>query len=159
MRRLFFCAIAMVACAGLAQAAPKAEIFGGYQYTHFDGGTNLNGWNAALTAYLNSFLGITADFSGVYGSGLHFHTYSFGPEIAVPLPLVKPFAHVLVGEARASGGGSSTNGLDVYFGGGADLGHGLLAWRVAQFDWMVTRFSGSTDRKNVRVSTGLVLRL
>ena len=159
MRRFFFCAVAIALSAGVAQAAPKAEVFGGYQYTHLDGGTNLNGWNAALTGYLNSFFGITADLSGVYGSGLHFHTYTFGPELSVHLPIVKPFAHVLVGGARASAGGSSTNGFDVYFGGGADVGHGLLAWRVAQFDWMVTRFSGFTDRKNVRFSTGLVLRL
>jgi len=160
MRRTYFWAIvlAVVLRAGVAQAAPKAEVFGGYQFTHLDGGPNLNGWNAALTGYLNSFLGITADLTGVYGSGLSFHTYTFGPEVAVHLPLVKPFAHVLVGGARASAGGVSSNGFDVYFGGGADVGHGLLAWRIAQFDWMVTRFSGFTDRKNVRFSTGLVLR-
>jgi hypothetical protein len=43
-------------------------------------------------------------------------------------------------------------------GGGIDAGHGPPAFRVAQLDWMTTRFSGFTDRKNVRVSTGLVLR-
>ena len=29
--------------------APKAEIFGGYQYTRFDGGVNANGWNTSVT--------------------------------------------------------------------------------------------------------------
>lgn len=47
---------------GVAQAAPRAEIFGGYQYTHFDGGPNANGWNASLTGNVNSWFGITADF-------------------------------------------------------------------------------------------------
>jgi hypothetical protein len=30
--------------------------------------------------------------------------------------------------------------------------------RAIQADWLVARFSGFTDKKNVRVSTGLVLR-
>ena len=118
MRRTF-CALAlvMVLRSGVAQAAPKAEVFGGYQFTHLNGGPNLNGWNVQLTGYLNSFFGITADLAGVYGAGLRFHTYTFGPEIAAHPPLVKPFAHVLVGGARASAGGVSSNGFDVYLGG------------------------------------------
>lgn len=56
---------------------------GGYQFTQLNGGPNLNGWNAALTGYVNSFFGITADLTEVYGSGLRFHTYTFGPEIAL----------------------------------------------------------------------------
>lgn len=55
----------------------KAEIFGGYQFTRLHGGPNLNGWNAALTGNFKSF-GITADFSGTYGAGLSFYTYTFG---------------------------------------------------------------------------------
>jgi hypothetical protein len=157
MRKVFLCLLAMLLSAVVAEAATKADIFGGYQYTHLDGGTGLNGWNAALTGYFNRFFGITADFSGTYHSGLSFHTYTFGPEISVHLPIVKPFAHALFGGARAAAGGVSRNGFDVYLGGGVDLGHGLFALRVAQFDWMTTRFSGVTDRKNVRFSTGLVL--
>jgi hypothetical protein len=45
------------------------------------------------------------------------------------------------------------------FGGGVDIGHGLVAWRLAQADWLITRFSGFTNKNNVRVSTGLVVRL
>ena len=43
-------------------------------------------------------------------------------------------------------------------GGGIDIGHSIFAWRVAQIDWMSTRFSGSTNNTNVRIATGLVLR-
>jgi hypothetical protein len=142
----------------MALAEPKAEIFGGYQYTHLDGGPNLNGFNGALTGNFNSFFGIRADFSSTYKSGFDFQTYTFGPEVAVRLPLVKPFAHALFGGARASGGGSSSNGFDMMYGGGVDIGAGPLAFRVGQFDWMVTRFSGFTDKSNVRFSTGLVIR-
>lgn len=158
MRGILVCLVALILSAAVAHAAPKAELFGGYQYTHFDGGTSKNGWNAALTGNLNRWFGVTADFSDVYGSGVSFQTYTFGPEISAHLPIVKPFAHALFGGARASAAGVSTNGFDMMFGGGVDAGQGLLAWRVAQFDWMTTRFSGITDRKNVRVSTGLVLR-
>ena len=142
----------------MALAEPKAEIFGGYQYTHLDAGINANGWNAALTGSLNNWFGIRADFSGAYKSGLKFQTYTFGPEVSLHLPVLKPFAHALFGGARASGGGTSTNGFDMMYGGGVDMGTGLVAWCVGQFDWMVTRFSGFTDKKNVRFSTGLVLR-
>jgi hypothetical protein len=167
MRKSYLCFIALLMFAALAQAAPKAEVFGGYQFTRLEGGTNMSGWNGALTGNVGSLLGITADFSQVYKSGVHFTTYTFGPEIHAHLPLVKPFVHALVGGARFSAGavpvGSSgstfsTNGFASYFGGGIDAGSGLFAFRVAQFDWMYARFSGSGSSKNVRVSTGLVLR-
>jgi hypothetical protein len=158
MRKFCLC-LAILMCLGVAaNAEPKAEVFGGYQFTRLDGGPNLNGWNGALTGDIGHFFGITADFSGVYGSGLHFQTYTFGPEVHAHLPLVKPFAHALFGGARASSGGGSSNGFDMMVGGGIDVGHGPLAFRVAQFDWMLTRFSGFTDHNNVRVSSGIVFR-
>jgi len=143
---------------GMAQAEPRAEVFGGYQYTHLDPSTNANGWNAALTGNFNQWLGVTADFSGAYESGFKFHTYTFGPVVSAHLPIAKPFVHALFGGATASGGGTSSTGFDMMLGGGLDVGHGSLAWRVVQADWMITRFSGFTDKKNSRVSTGIVLR-
>jgi hypothetical protein len=159
MRKLacFFLLTEVLALSSAVQAQ-KAVIFGGYQYTHIDPSWNGNGWNGALTGNFAPWLGIRADFSGAYKSGLKFHTYTFGPEVALPLPIVKPFVHALFGGARASGGGSSTNGFDMMYGGGLDYGHGPIAFRVIQFDWMVTRFSGSTDKSNVRACTGIVLR-
>ena len=158
MRKFSLCFAALLLFAVAAQAAPKAEIFGGYQYTRTEGGSNWSGWNGALTGNMGSFFGITADFSQVYNSGVHYSTYTFGPEVHAHLPLVKPFAHALVGGARLSASGISTNGFAGYFGGGIDAGSGLIAFRVAQFDWLYTRFSGTSSSKNVRVSTGIVLR-
>ncbi len=170
MHRFSILFLLLMLSAAAANAAPNATIFGGYQYTRFDysssnitsgnffgGGIGANGWNAALTGGFNSWLGIRADFSGVYPSGFNFYTYTFGPELSVHLPIVRPFAHALFGGARISSGGSTT-GFDMMFGGGIDVGHGILAWRVAQVDWMSTRFSGFTDNRNIRVCTGLVLR-
>lgn len=158
MRKFCFCFAILIMTAAGANAVPKAEIFGGYQFTRLDGGPNLNGWNGALTGDIGHFFGVTADFSGVYGSGLGFQTYTFGPEVHAHLPMVKPFAHALFGGARASSSGVSMNGFDMMFGGGIDAGHGPLAFRIAQFDWMTTRFNGFTDHKNVRVSSGIVIR-
>ena len=140
--------------------AQKAEVFGGYQYTRLDGGWNGNGWNGAATLNLNHWFGVTGDFSGAYKSGLHLHTYTFGPTISHKEGPISPFAHLLIGGGRASAAGTSTSGFNMMAGGGLDLGsasHGL-AFRMAQFDWMMTRFSGITDKNNMRLSTGLVVR-
>jgi len=142
---------------GVAYAAPGAEIFAGYQFTHFDGGVNANGWNAALTGKFNSFFGITGDFSGAYKSGVKWHSYTFGPQVSVPLPIIRPFGHALFGGMTASGGGGSSTAFDTMLGGGLDTGHGMFAWRLVQVDWIILHNSGVTDKKNTRVCTGLVL--
>jgi hypothetical protein len=137
----------------------KAEVFGGYQLTHFDGGPTFNGWNAALTGNVLPFVGLTADFSGVYNSGTHFYTYTFGPEVHARVLGVKPFAHALFGAGTFSAGGASSTGFTTYVGGGVDVKVlPFVSARLAQVDWMTTRFSGSTDKNNLRYSAGLVLR-
>jgi hypothetical protein len=158
MRYRFALVVGIMLFAAVAQAQDKAEVFGGFQFTRPDGGPNLNGWDGALTGNVNKNFGITADFSGTYGSGLSFYTFTFGPQLTANLPLVKPFVHALIGGARISGGGGGTNGFDTMLGGGLDVGHGHFAFRVIQADWMLTRFSGYTDKRNFRASTGLVLR-
>ena len=53
--------VSLASLAAFAQEGgntPKAEIFGGYQYTRFDGGVNANGWNTSLTGNLNNWFGI-----------------------------------------------------------------------------------------------------
>ena len=73
MRKLLFVVTLILAFSFMAAAqdAPKAEVFGGYQYTNADIGgvdrVNLNGWNAQLSGYFNRNIGITADFAGMYG--------------------------------------------------------------------------------------------
>lgn len=152
-----------------AHAAPNATIFGGYQYTRFGDDTvfansvgifsgaalNANGWNAALTAGFNSWLGIRADISAAYPTNFNFYTYTVGPELSLHLPIVRPFAHALFGVARVSSSGVVANDFETIIGGGVDLGHGILAWRVAQLDWMS---KGIVNNRNIRISTGLVLR-
>jgi hypothetical protein len=160
MTRRFALAVglAILLVAAAAPAQDRAEVFGGFQYFRPDGGPNMNGWNGAVTGNITKNFGITGDFSGTYGSGLNFYTYTFGPKLTANLGAAKPFVHVLVGGARISGGGGSDTGFDTMVGGGLDVGHGHLAFRVIQADWILTRFSLFTNTKNFRASTGLVLR-
>ena len=148
--------------------APKAEIFGGYQYTRFDGGLNANGWNSSVTGNLNRWFGVAADFSGAYKSqsGVSFHnyTYTFGPVVSYRHnESFTPFAHFLAGGFHASASSSGVSGSDggfaMMFGGGVDVKVSQrIALRAVQFDWLSLHSNGVSDNNNMRISTGILLR-
>jgi len=164
-----------------AQDTPKAEVFGGYQFTHASAegeSANFNGWNASVTGNINRWLGVAADFSGSYDSesvsiagvgdfsgSMHVYTYTFGPVVSLNHEgTFNPFFHALFGGANlgasASGAGSgSTSGFAMIAGGGADAKLSPhLAVRLFQADYVYLHFDGVSLNKNVRVSTGLVFR-
>jgi len=161
----------LLLCTSLLSCLPahgqKVVLFGGYQLTRFDNGTlighntfTLNGWNASLTGNLAPFVGVTADFSGAYSSGSKLHTYTVGPELHAHVAGIRPFAHALIGGGTTSGpiSNGASNGLVMFYGGGLDVKAAPFASvRLGQFDWMVTRFNGFTDKNNFRYSAGLVL--
>jgi hypothetical protein len=152
----------------MGTTAPKAEIFGGYQYTRFDGGLNANGWGTGATVNFNNWFGIASDFGGAYKSqnGVSFHnyTYTFGPQVSWRHnPTFTPFAHFLLGGFRgtvsASGASASDNGFAMMFGGGADVkATQHLAVRAFQLDWLSLHSNGSNDNNNLRISTGVLFR-
>jgi hypothetical protein len=152
----------------MAADYPKAEVFGGYQFTHLEGGPNANGWNFAFNGNFNEWLGITADFGAGYKSesGVNFrnYTYTFGPVLSLRAnKAYTPFVHALIGGDHASAGvggvGGSGNGFAVMAGGGVDANlKSRFAYRVAQVDWLMVHGSGGTSGKNFRLSTGLVFR-
>ena len=142
----------------LTAFAQRIEIFGGYQFTHLQPAFNANGWNASLTGNFKHVLGITGDFSGAYKENLNVHTYTIGPVLTARLPVVQPFVHALFGGITASDGESST-GFAMMVGGGIDVGlRKGIGFRIAQADWLSTRFSGNTRNRNVRASAGIVLK-
>jgi hypothetical protein len=163
-------------CRALAQ---RAEVFGGFQYFRANTGTdarnldhfNLNGWNASLSGYFNSFLGVTADFSGAYGSPeflgvpIHtkLHTFMVGPVLRLPNPThITPFAHALGGgattSADAQGVSDSNTSAAWAVGGGLDLSMApMLGIRLAQVDYLQTR-TGGNSQNNFRYSAGIVLK-
>lgn len=164
--------LALFPLIAMAQDTPKAEIFGGYQYTRItlgNSGFNFNGWNASATGNFNKYFGVAADFSGAYksesGVSLKIHSYTFGPVVSLNREgTVNPFVHALFGGAHANFsatglGSASENGFAMMMGGGVDAKIApRIAVRVVQADWVYYRFSGVGESKNVRISTGLVFR-
>lgn len=170
----------------MAQDAPKAEVFGGYQYLRMGGDTSFgstggsqgfNGWTAAGQVNFSKYMGVEGDFSGAYakisGVSTHVYTYAGGPVVFAELERIKPFAHVLFGGtsfgASESGVSVSLSGYTVMAGGGVDAKvNRALAVRVAQVDWLYYHFGSKTisgieipafsGSNNVRISTGIVLR-
>ena len=153
----------------VAQNYPQAEVFGGYQYSHQGSGNfgvSENGWNASITGNMNKTLGVAGDFSGVYkslnGVTVHTYTFTFGPVVSFNHEgKVNPFVHALVGRAEFGGSFSSnsSNAFTMMYGGGADVKLSpRFAYRLIQADWVFYHFSGSNLSKNVRISSGIVVR-
>jgi opacity protein-like surface antigen len=167
MRKLILLLVGLLVLGitAVAQDAAKAEIFGGYQYLRVNPGQgfsseNFNGWNGAVTGYVNNWLGITGDISGSYSSGINIYTFMGGPTISPAREKkVAPFVHALFGDVRASGGGISDNAFGMALGGGVDLLglHGHIGVRLAQADYLMSRF-GSATQNNFRYSAGVVFR-
>ncbi len=167
MRRLVLLLVGLLVLGtmAVAQDAAKVEIFGGYQYLRVNpgqglSGENFNGWNGAITGFVNSWLGVTGDISGSYKNGVHIYTFMGGPTLSpARSKSVVPFVHALFGEVRASGGGITDNSFGMALGGGLDvLGlHGHVGVRLVQADYLMSRFA-STTQNNVRISAGVVLR-
>src|SRR5512135_897075 len=113
---LLFLLVSVVAVA----QEDKAEVFGGYQYTRLNTGVsgvdsiNLNGWNASVSGYFTKNLGISADFSGAYGSPFGVSTkmypFMFGPIVHLPnSSKITPFAHALFGAAHLTASASGVS--------------------------------------------------
>ena len=150
--------VCVISSLALAQEPPKPEIYGGYQFTSTDGGWHASGWNTAANMYITRWLGVTGDFSGVYHSGSNLYTYTAGPVVSIHEHSFSPYAHALFGGVHTAGGGVSNSGVAMMFGGGVDFGKHRLVFRAVQFDWMLLRFSGFTDKNNMRVNTGILYR-
>ncbi len=167
MRKLLLLLVGLLAMGmtAVAQDAAKVEVFGGYQYLRVNpgqglSGENFNGWNGAVTGYVNNWLGITGDISGSYNNGVHIYTFMGGPTLSpARSKSLVPFVHALFGDVHASGGGVSDNAFGMALGGGLDvLGvHGHIGVRLAQADYVMSRFASATQN-NFRYSAGVVFR-
>ncbi len=182
MRKLFLLAalVLILPLTGLAQKAPKAEIFGGYSYLHADDdndGLDLHGWNASAAINFTKYAGIVADFSGHYDTAtlspgvrgdLSAYLFLVGPRFTYrEHKVLQPFGHVLFGAARSHVSTFTPLGkvkiedsaFAMAVGGGLDAKvHDNLAIRLFQADYVLTRFNDDSQH-NFRLSTGLVLRL
>jgi hypothetical protein len=162
MRKSFIAAIVFSAFLSVPALSQRFEIFGGAQYEHLQPSYNAVGWNASFTANLNSVLGFTGDFSGVYKSktiSTSAHTYTFGPALTLHTPVFQPFVHSLFGVATSSVGGTNSSAFAMFLGGGLDIGlRKGVGVRLPQVDWLFTEFGSHHQTHQVRISAGVVVK-
>lgn len=173
MRKVMVAVCALMLCslyavAGETSSTPKAEFFGGYQFTHLEGTGSANGFNFAVNGNFSDTFGITGDFAAAYTTqgGVKYsnYTYTFGPVLSLRAnKAYTPFVHALIGGDHGAvsvpGVSATGNGFALLAGGGVDANFAQhLAFRVAQVDWMMVHGSGGTSGKNYRISTGIVFR-
>lgn len=160
---------------------PKGELFAGYAFSHYtaDGNsTNLSGWGASVSGNFTKNLGLTSDFTGVYGSGpytqfcipelpcppatenLSAYYFLAGPRFTVRTHRAAPFAEALFGVATHNGKTTGKwSNFAMGFGGGVNVPLGKhLAYRVLQADYVPARrpFGVGGWESNLRLQTGLV---
>jgi len=103
-----------------AQETQRFEAFGGYSFSSHTSfplnynSFNFNGWDGSSTVFVNRWLGLTADFSGSYGSqkvpvfcypggcvdekaSLSSYTYLVGPHLVYRHKRWAPFVETLAG--------------------------------------------------------------
>jgi Outer membrane protein beta-barrel domain len=177
----FFCLPA------LAEDAPKAEIFGGYQLLRHGSGTdgedaydsfNYNGFLTAVEGNVKPYFGIVGEFGYVrktwddsYGSYKEkVSSFLFGPRFGYRAGKVRVFGHYLLGATRfawdetyteGSGSGSDSN-FSQAIGGGLDIAvNKTISIRPAQLDLVSVRWSegASSSWENLlRYSAGVVIK-
>jgi outer membrane protein OmpA-like peptidoglycan-associated protein len=168
---------------------PKFELAGMYDYINFGPGdpfANFNNYGAtgSFTYNASKWLGLTAEvgehrfkrnifpFTGNNTlASDSLTTYLFGPRLNLrKFDHFVPFGEFLAGgtyggnQLTGGGGGQGQNAFAIAAGGGVDVVLTKnLAWRFAQFDYLMTTHSGpalgASGRQNsFRAATGLVLR-
>jgi opacity protein-like surface antigen len=154
------------AAPAIAQEAPKAELFGGYEYLHLNpGGTGCHGGAVNLAYNLSNWLGAVGDFgvckeSGLpSGVGAHDVNYMFGPRVSYRSSgSLTPFAQVLFGGQHEAGSGLSFNSFAMTLGGGADYKFtDHVSFRLIQIEYLYTHFGGARQN-NARIEAGIVYR-
>jgi len=192
MRKVFL-AVALVlfpALSAMAASNSRFELFGGYSYLHtsFDSNAmgvsgvtsnNLNGWDSSVTANLNRWIGLVADFGGSYGkqfqttdgnaSRPYAYSFLFGPRFYVSKSdRLRPFAESLFGTVHAREGINaldSTKSAQINTAFAAALGGGLdvrlkkhIELRAIEADYVVSRLF-NTNQNSARISTGIIFRI
>ena len=152
----------------IAQDVPRIEMFGGYTWA----GGNFHGVTTSVTGNINSWFGVTADFSGHYGHEQdgpirvtqNAHTLQVGPRFSRRGNIFTPFAYALVGATRfhesATIAGERVSRGDTGFttsiGGGLDVTvNKSVAIRAFQLDYFRPNFFDETHDR-FRVAVGVV---
>lgn len=158
MRNLFILAVLIlfVAAPAMAQEAPKAELFGGYEYLHISGGNNCHGGGGNVAYNLNDWLGAVGDFGvcRVTSVSTNAVNYLFGPRVSYrSYGSLTPFAQVLFGGEHLAG----ANAFAMTLGGGADYKFTDHVSFRGQVEYLYTHFGGA-GQNNARIEAGIVYR-
>ena len=180
MRKLVFAFGLVCLSATLAKAQASAfepfELYGGYDYAHFNINAdvagqppsqtyNANGGGGQFVYNVNNWLGVLGDAGGYWAtSGTRAGAavpYLFGPRVNLHRGTVTPFTDVLFGGVATSSGLESL-GWQSHFalaaGGGVDVRVSRhFSIRPAQAEYFMTKIpDGLNNRQdNFRFSTGV----
>ena len=182
-QRMFLIACATAACVPYAQAQ-STEVFGGFlggamkpqDHDQFA----IRGWNASTTRYINSRIGFTADFAGLYGDATTpdgasaentpTRQYSFmgGPQIRIirtarfetSFKALAGGVHGYIPDSSIPAGAAynsfSQNSFASEFGSNLDFKiNSKVSLRVSPGIYL-TQFGQDQTQKNFRISVGPV---
>lgn len=176
--KLALAILIMLCLSGMAMAQqptyPKAEVFGGYNFTYFNSNASMDGWLAAVTGNFSPLFGVTMELAGVYGkerietvlkTRASMHSFMAGPQFTARRGVFAINAHMLAGVARLGAGidflGARLDVGETHFimaiGPGINIGgpSRRIGGR-AQFDYLPIAANGFGG--HVRVSSGIVVR-
>ncbi|NBO63392.1 MAG: hypothetical protein EBU88_00815 [Acidobacteria bacterium] len=181
-KSLLFLVLILSSLPATAQDTPRAELFLGYSalmtppaeivindppdsYSLRRERSFINGWNAAATVNVNSWLAFSGDFSGHYGhigykassfsdlfdfsSDVRVHHFLVGPQFASNKGTAKVFFRGLIGGVHfyelspAFGSILDPNGFGLALGAGGGVDYRInerMAWRIFQVDYLWYRF-------------------
>lgn len=159
-----------------AQNVPQGELFAGFTYTRLNDLTPRSpsqdafGFNLQGVYNVNRILGIVGDFGAHYDNATNLYTFMAGPRVNLRGERLTPFAHVLLGGARASRvpvGGSvplrfdGDGGFAMAMGGGLDVKvSDTVSLRPIQGEYLFTKIGGSGSvlrdtQSHLRLSFGV----
>lgn len=143
---------------------PSGNVYAGVSYGQLTNVVNkqsYKGWNGSFEALpFTRFphLGLVADVSGFYRSGVTQYNFVGGPRLSANLGKLRPFVHAMAGIRHLNSSGFVYNPLVIDVGGGLDykLPFKNFSWRF-QGDYMHTHYASATQN-DYRASTGIVWR-
>ena len=164
------CLITVMSLTAMSQDVPKVEVFAGVSWA----GGNFKGPNTSATVNINKWLGLTADYSGHYGSerpgvvliSQNAQTFQAGPRVALRGKRLTPFFYALFGGTRFKQSATingqylseSDSGFASTYGGGLDVKvTGRVSIRAFQIDYFRPNFFGEAHNRG-RLSAGVVFK-
>jgi opacity protein-like surface antigen len=155
-------------------AAQRLELYGGYQYQHFNPKTgascSMNGWSSGAQWTWSHIdranVAVAVDFGGVYGKSagvsLSHYTYLAGPRVTQNFGRYSLYAHTMIGNAQLSArmgvNSDSTSSFAYDFGGGTEI-RLSRHWSVrpVQLDWLGTSHA-HRSQNNLRYLSNVAWR-